>query len=652
MKKWEKRTNDLCLNGEVIFQNAESVSGVEQDEYNGCFITFKTETKAEENIYFLGNVTEVDRFMACHRECAFFMHERCGDDLSKLNKETLCLLIKRKNGRYVLLLPVFDECSSGNLQYGEKGIEVVAVTGSEDILTNTAAVLYITEGENPYEIMNNAAVSLKNRLKTFKLRDEKSRPEMLKKLGWCTWNAFYFDVNEKDLLSGIREFKDNGVDLGYALIDDGWLSTTDTMPIGSRVITSFSENKEKFPSGFKGLAEKAKNEFGVSDIMVWHASMGYWAGCGMEGLGIKQGIPMKYSSALQGGADSMNRQFMHHPVTPERAYDFYNGFHSHLKDNGISGVKIDVQYVIEGVSSAAGGRIKSMDTYHKALEESVHKNFNDNCLNCMSCSVDMLYRMNHTNMLRASDDYSPEYENSFSIICHCAYNTYWMYPIAFADWDMFWSNNKNAFINAVARIAGGSPIYVSDKLNDHNYDLLKLLYVGKGRVLRPEEPGRPTLDCLMYHPINDKKILKVFNKNKTAYIIGAMNFVNEELTCTISPSDIDGAENTEYIVFGFNDKNITKLSKNDKISINMAEKSADLYTVSPLINGAAVIGLDGKINASAAVEEFNFENGCIKAEVIADGEYRFWCESGVDSVIINGKQIPFERKENIIKIKI
>lgn len=649
---WKKIKNSLYFEETPIFENAKSILQVKNDAFGGCFLSFKSEKAAEENVFSLGKVISAERFMSCFRQSAFFMHAECGSDLSTLKKETLCLLIKKTDNKYLLMLPIFDDFSSSFLQYGEDGLEVVSVTGCDDITVDTTTALYVAIGENPYELMQNAAISLKDRFKTFKLREEKTRPDMLNKLGWCTWNAFYFDVNEKDLLSGFGEFKENGVKLGYALIDDGWLSTTDTMPIGSRVLTSFEENREKFPSGFKSITEGAKNEYGINSIMVWHAVMGYWAGCGIEDLGIKDDVSMKYSSALQSGADDMNRQFFHHPVKPEKALEFYDSFHKYLSSNGIKGVKIDTQYVIEGTANKAGGRVKAMDTYHNALETSVHNNFHDNCLNCMSCSVDMLYRMKHTNMLRASDDYSPAHENSFSIITNCAYNTFWMHPIAFPDWDMFWSNNDYSFINAVSRVAGGSPVYVSDKLGDHGYDLLKLLYVNDGEVLRPEEPGRPTLDCLMYNPVSDNTVLKVFNKNKTAYIIGAMNFKKNELEFLLSPADVDGALDTDYIVFGFKNREIIRLSKNESVNMILSGEDADLYTISPIVNGAAVIGLENKLNPSAAVTEFDFADGAIKASVLSGGEYKFWCEKTVDSVIINGKSVSFEINGNIIKINI
>ena len=649
---WKKIKNDLYFEDFPVIENAKSLLYTENDSFGGCFLTFKNESAAEENVFLLGNVAESCRFTSCFRQCAFFMSAESGSDLSTLKKETLCLLIKRTDNKYLLMLPIFDNLSSSVLQYGEDGLEVVSVTGSDDITVDTATALYVTMGENPYELMQNAALSLKEKLKTFKLREEKTRPDMLKKLGWCTWNAFYFNVNEKDLLTGLGEFKENGVNLGYALIDDGWLSTTDTLPIGSRVLTSFEENKDKFPSGFKGITEKAKNEYGINSIMVWHAVMGYWAGCGIDGLGIKDDVSMKYSSALQSGADDMNRQFFHHPVSPEKALEFYDSFHKYLSLNGIKGVKIDTQYVIEGTANKTGGKVKAMDTYHSALETSVHNNFQDNCLNCMSCSVDMLYRMNHTNMLRAGFDYSPEHENSFSIITNCAYNSFWMHPIAFPDWDMFWSNNDYSFINAVSRVAGGSPVYVSDKLGDHGYELLKLLYVNDGEVLRPEEPGRPTLDCLMYNPMSDNTVLKVFNKNKTAYIIGAMNFKRNELEFSISPSDVDGATDTDYIIFGFKNREIIRLSKNESVNVVLNGEDAELYTISPIVNGAAVMGLENKLNPSAAVTEFEFADGAIKARVLSDGEYKFWCEKAVDSVIINGKSVSFEINENIVKINI
>jgi raffinose synthase len=53
-------------------------------------------------------------------------------------------------------------------------------------------------------------------------------------------------------------------------------------------------------------------------------------------------------------------------------------------------------------------------------------------------------------------------------------------------------------------------IYVSDKLGDHDFELLHRLVLPDGTTLRCRLPGRPTPDCLMRDVSRDgRTVLKV-----------------------------------------------------------------------------------------------------------------------------------------------
>ncbi|MCP4449936.1 MAG: hypothetical protein GY809_00625 [Planctomycetes bacterium] len=70
-------------------------------------------------------------------------------------------------------------------------------------------------------------------------------------MGWNSWNTFRLDINE-EVVRGIadifvdRGFKDAGYE--YIVIDDGWQVDRDDQ--GNIMV-----NKDKFPSGFKALAD-------------------------------------------------------------------------------------------------------------------------------------------------------------------------------------------------------------------------------------------------------------------------------------------------------------------------------------------------------------------------------------------------------------
>ena len=69
------------------------------------------------------------------------------------------------------------------------------------------------------------------------------------------------------------------------------------------------------------------------------------------------------------------------------------------------------------------------------------------------------------------------------------------------DWDMFQSSHERGAFHAAARVVSGGPVYVSNKVGAHDFELLRKMVLSDGSVLRADLPGRPTLDCPYDHSI-------------------------------------------------------------------------------------------------------------------------------------------------------
>lgn len=85
---------------------------------------------------------------------------------------------------------------------------------------------------------------------------DKVRPVLLN-----SWEAAYFDINERNLLSLAKAGKDVGIEL--FVMDDGWFGerNDDTSSLGDWTV-----NKKKLPGGLKSLGEKLKSlglSFGI-----------------------------------------------------------------------------------------------------------------------------------------------------------------------------------------------------------------------------------------------------------------------------------------------------------------------------------------------------------------------------------------------------
>lgn len=101
---------------------------------------------------------------------------------------------------------------------------------------------------------------------------------------------------------------------------------------------------------------------------------------------------------------------------------------------------------------------------------------------------------------------------------HCAYNSLWMGNFIHPDWDMFQSTHPCAEFHAASRAISGGPIYISDSVGQHNFELLKTLVLPDGSILRCQHYALPTRDSLFEDPLhNGKTMLKIWNLNKVRH---------------------------------------------------------------------------------------------------------------------------------------
>jgi stachyose synthetase len=81
---------------------------------------------------------------------------------------------------------------------------------------------------------------------------------------------------------------------------------------------------------------------------------------------------------------------------------------------------------------------------------------------------------------------------------------------------MFQSGHLCAESHAGSRAICGGPVYVSDKVGHHNFDLLKKLVLPDGNIFRCQNNiALPTRDRLFENPLfGGKTLLKIWNLNK------------------------------------------------------------------------------------------------------------------------------------------
>lgn len=462
----------------------------------------------------------------------------------------------------------------------------------------------------------------------------------------------------------------------------------------ARIIEYLKEEEGSQRGGLKALIADLRGKFaGLNDVYVWHALCGAWGGVrpGISGLeaevtrarlapGLEKTMyDLAVDMVVKGGIGLVN---------PKQAADLYEGMHSYLADVGVTGVKVDVIHSLEYVSEDHGGRVELAKAYYDGLSKSIKKNFGGSGLiaSMEQCNDFFFLGTKQISMGRVGDDFWFEDPNGDPMgvywlqgvhMIHCSYNSLWQGQFVQPDWDMFQSDHLCAEFHAASRAICGGPVYVSDKVGGHNFDLLRKLVLPDGTILRCQHFALPTRDCLFENPLFDGKTpLKIWNLNKYVGVVGAFNcqgagWYPEEHKCkaypqcykpvsgSVSPHDVEWEQNPltsgfrnaeEYAVY-FNNT-IWIVKSKEQVDITLEPSSFEIFTFSPLhkLNervAFAPIGLENMFNSGGAIELLKYEGNCrVKIKVKGRGSFLAYSTHRPQEITLNGERVGFEWTSN------
>lgn len=492
-------------------------------------------------------------------------------DISKVAPVTQSLLIK-SDELHIHILPLVSDCFRSELCGSELILSVGC--GGERKIFGTA--LSVAVKYKPYEAVE-ANISVSHKLNSIHTTEKEKRvyPKVFEYFGWCTWNAFYHDVSSEKIYSKLNELKEKGVPVKWVLIDDGWSC------VKGEKLYSFKEDKEKFPEGLKRTIKKIKSEYGVEYVGVWHAFTGYW-------LGIEKDSPV-YNEQKENLMQT-NAGWIIPSVEPEKAYAFWNAWHSYLRKQGIDFVKVDNQSsystkIDEVIPTSKGVRIQ-----HEAMERSIDKNFGGALINCMGMNMENILNRPSSAINRNSDDFFPDAENGFiAHICQNVYNTPVHGKLYYCDFDMWWSMQEAALQSSILRAISGGPIYISDKISCTSLDYILPLVNKEGKIYRCDDAAKPTHDCLYKDCVSEYYPLKIFNKSKENIVVAAFNLNDITLKGSIELSDIPNAHGL-YAAQNFFTKEFVLLDENSKMDFILHKNGVALWNLYPVKNGMITLG--------------------------------------------------------------
>ncbi len=400
------------------------------------------------------------------------------------------------------------------------------------------------------------------------LREEKEFPAMFNKFGWCTWDACYHDVTSQILYNKMEEAKAKNLPIKWILIDDGWSQ------YDKAKLTGLEVDPVKFPEGLKECIRRLKEEYGVEKVGVWHAFPGYW-----EGIMPDSDLYNRFKDCLM----TNNTGWIVPADDADKAFPFWDAWHTYLEDCGVDFVKVDVQSSISEYLSNTVPTSPAAAHAHQALERSVRKHFGEHIINCMGMDMANIFGRT-TPLARNSGDFFPHRENGFAKhVTTNAYNAMWHSQMQYCDYDMWWTGRSMPQQSGVLRAISGGPIYVSDQVNES--DLANILPVvgPDGEIWRCDHAAYPTYDCIYTDCENEGKPFKIYSCSGENVAMAVFNISRKPIEETFDYSVIpDLSEETDYMAYEYFSGTWQRVYFAESCHVEMAEDGVLSYSFFPI----------------------------------------------------------------------
>jgi raffinose synthase len=589
--------------------------------------------------------TPEGRYLALDRKGLYWCRAKIGPQESPDVAEAEFVLFEGPDGNLTVLIPLIDGDLRAYLSRDRDGWRLNWHGSAPGAPVQAATLLYEASGDDLYRLLGDSIVQIQARLRSFRLRTEKPQPPLLDGLFWCTWEAFFREVDEQKTLDGLSSLADAGVQVKGMILDDGWLSANGDF------LTAFQPNPAKFPSGLESLVRQAKERFGLEWFGIWHAMMGYWAGVDPTSpLGKHYETAQNRANFRPWQEDDSDLSM----VVPTDVARFYHDWHSMLRMIGVDMVKIDGQSSLEVFTEGRFGRGSAMAVYQSALQSSAQHWFGGNLIHCMSNGSDVVFNLQSGNVIRTSDDYFNGRATTHGV--HLWWNatmSLWSSWIAVSDWDMFWTDHPQGEFHAVARALSGGPIYIGDAPGRHDLAILKRLALPDGRVFRADRPALPTRDCVFHNVSTEPVPLKISNRCGSIGVVGAFHcgFQQPPLSVMVQASDVfdlDLADAVAYCVLA------DRVDQTAGVSFELESYGCEIVIFSPYVGGwLAPIGLAGMYLPCSAIGETEvLDSDTVLVDVRSGGTFEFVSRRPIASARCANAALVIEQRNDRIRLQV
>lgn len=581
----------------------------------------------------LGFAKVPDRLCVQYQHRDWWSRPEWPDGFDEVPERTQCMFYQAGK-KFGCVFPMVGEKMKTYLGPGsKKDLGVVMTAYAPGIREINEDCLIIAEADSVYaaaEMAVEAACSLRN----IPMKKERRLPEMFEYFGWCSWDAFYTDITEAKVLSKVKELKKKQVPVRWILMDDGWLSVTDQR------LTSFEPDTAKFPNGFAEMNGKIKKDGQIRWVGVWHALAGYWGGV----------APGSEIAAICGDSlyETRNGKLVPH-FEAEKGFGFYRRWYEYLKKQGIDFVKVDGQSALKNYYKNNVEIAKAAKGTHQALDAAAELYMDGNIINCMGMAVENMLSRPVSAVSRNSDDFTPNDPVSFpEHIMQNVYNAIFHDQLYYCDWDMYWTNHKDAVKHAIVRAVSGGPVYVSDRIGDTVPEEIKPLTYADGRILRMDRAGMPSPDCVFANPLNGT-VLKVTNTVNGSGAVAAFHIGSQDqrIGYTVSAADVHDLPEGRYGIYDVLKRSYTAPEEGRSVSGEMDPGDVKLYLLLPAKGKVTPVGLLDKYICSHAVGTITEAKEKTIIQVRGGGNFGFAVDGMFSGIAADGTDLtPLVKEED------
>lgn len=567
------------------------------------------------------------RYMANEQHSRYWCRPVWGEDLSAL---PACVyeLLWQAGERWCALLSLCGKTYKASLRGCEEGLECCVSAACAGLTEcKDQPILLYGEGDEPLTLLHDIAVEA-SRILSLPLREERECHALFHWLGWCSWDAFQIRVTHEKLLQKAAEFREKKIPVHYAIIDDMWADVPHLAELPSDIefgeqvremhaspLRAFEGDPVRFPKGMLAAVEDLKAA-GIPKVGIWFPTTGYW-----YGLIPDSPIHDELRDVTAMGSDG---RIVAKP-DESSAKRFFDTLCAHAKAWGADMVKIDNQGFYNNYKDIVPVGVAA-NAMQSAIDTAATKYFDGALINCMGMPSECMYHRPTSAVARCSGDFLPENRAWFSRhILQASYNGLLQGQFYVNDWDMWWTDDRQAIKNSLCRAISGGPIYVSDTLGRSRPEVLRPVMFQDGRLVLCERSAMPTADCLMEDPTESGRIFKIQNIYRDAGLVAVFNIDAKERAVkgSASPSDA-GLPVGRYAYYEYFTGDCGVLEAGESLSVTLKDaEELRLYTFRPY-SGAPVCF--GRKDLFVGVGNVLAEEG-ERIELYEGGEIVFFSET-------------------------